>query len=30
LPDLDHAASWNEDRGGRPKAVARALRAFLA
>jgi pimeloyl-ACP methyl ester carboxylesterase len=30
LPGLDHAASWNEDRGGRPEAVARALRAFLA
>jgi pimeloyl-ACP methyl ester carboxylesterase len=30
LPGLDHAASWNEDRGGRPEAVARALQAFLA
>ena len=29
LPGLDHAASWNEDRGGRPRAVAHALRAFF-
>lgn len=27
---LDHAASWNRDRGGRPEPVARELRRFFA
>ena len=27
---LDHAASWNADRGGKPEPLARALRAFFA
>ena len=30
LADCDHAASWNADRGGRPAAVAVALRRFFA
>jgi len=30
LADCDHAASWNTDRGGRPAAVAAALRRFFA
>jgi len=30
LPGLDHAASWNSDRGGRPEPVAQALRRFFA
>ena len=30
LPGLDHAASWNTDRGGHPEPVARALREFFA
>ena len=30
LPGLDHAASWNTDRGGRPEPVARELRRFFA
>jgi pimeloyl-ACP methyl ester carboxylesterase len=29
LPGLDHAASWNRDRGGNPGAVAEALREFF-
>ena len=29
LPGLDHAASWNRDRGGRPEAVADELRRFF-
>jgi hypothetical protein len=29
LDGLDHAASWNSDRGGDPEAVARVLRAFF-
>jgi len=29
LAGLDHAASWNSDRGGRPEAVARELRKFF-
>jgi pimeloyl-ACP methyl ester carboxylesterase len=29
LPGLDHAATWNSDRGGRPAPVARELRRFL-
>ena len=29
LPGLDHAASWNTDRGGRPEPVAQALRRFF-
>ena len=27
---LDHAASWNSDRGGRPKTVAQELRRFFS
>ena len=27
---LDHAASWNSDRGGRPERVAAELRRFFA
>jgi hypothetical protein len=30
LPGLDHAASWNSDRGGHPEPVAQALRRFFA
>ena len=30
IPGLDHAASWNADRGGRPGPVATAIRRFLA
>jgi len=30
LPGLDHAASWNTDRGGQPGPVAQALRRFFA
>ncbi|HEX2741410.1 MAG TPA: alpha/beta fold hydrolase [Rubrobacter sp.] len=30
LPGLDHAASWNSDRGGRPYRVAQDLRRFFA
>jgi hypothetical protein len=29
LAGLDHAASWNADRGGKPERVAQALRRFL-
>jgi pimeloyl-ACP methyl ester carboxylesterase len=29
FPGLDHAASWNEDRGGHPAPVARELRRFF-
>jgi pimeloyl-ACP methyl ester carboxylesterase len=29
LPGLDHAASWNANRGGRPESVARELRRFF-
>jgi pimeloyl-ACP methyl ester carboxylesterase len=30
LRGLDHAASWNTDRGGRPEPVAESLRGFFA
>jgi pimeloyl-ACP methyl ester carboxylesterase len=30
LAGLDHAASWNADRGGQPEAVARELARFFA
>jgi pimeloyl-ACP methyl ester carboxylesterase len=30
LQGVDHAASWNRDRGGRPEPVARELRRFFA
>lgn len=30
FPGLDHAASWNADRGGKPEPLARELRAFFA
>lgn len=30
FPGLDHAASWNADRGGKPQQVAQALRRFFA
>ncbi|RPI95867.1 MAG: alpha/beta hydrolase [Chloroflexi bacterium] len=30
FPELDHAASWNTDRGGQPEPVARELRKFFA
>ncbi|KIL42037.1 hypothetical protein SD70_03725 [Gordoniibacillus kamchatkensis] len=30
LPGLDHAASWNSDRGGKPEPVAHALRQFFS
>ena len=30
LPGLDHAASWNTDRGGQPGPMAQALRRFFA
>lgn len=30
LPDLDHAASWNQDRGGRPAPVAAEILRFLS
>jgi pimeloyl-ACP methyl ester carboxylesterase len=30
LPGLDHAASWNTDRGGQPGPVARELRRFFS
>jgi pimeloyl-ACP methyl ester carboxylesterase len=30
FPGLDHAASWNEDRGGKPEQLARELRALLS
>ena len=30
FPGLDHAASWNRDRGGRPEPVAQELRRFFA
>jgi pimeloyl-ACP methyl ester carboxylesterase len=30
LPGLDHAASWNADRGGNPAPVARELREFFS
>jgi pimeloyl-ACP methyl ester carboxylesterase len=29
FPGMDHSAAWNEDRGGSPSRVARALRAFF-
>lgn len=29
FPGLDHAASWNNDRGGRPEPVAQELRRFF-
>ena len=29
LQGMDHSAAWNEDRGGSPWSVARALRAFF-
>jgi hypothetical protein len=29
LDGLDHAASWNRDRGGDPDAVGQALRTFF-
>jgi hypothetical protein len=29
LAGLDHAASWNPDRGGNPEPVAEELRAFF-
>lgn len=29
LPGLDHAASWNRDRGGKPQLVAEELRRFF-
>ena len=29
LPGLDHAASWNRDRGGKPQQVAAELRRFF-
>lgn len=30
FPGLDHAASWNTDRGGKPERVAQELRLFFA
>lgn len=30
FPGLDHAASWNSDRGGQPELVAQELRRFFA
>jgi pimeloyl-ACP methyl ester carboxylesterase len=30
FPGLNHAASWNTDRGGRPKPVAHELRQFFS
>ena len=30
FPGLDHAASWNTERGGRPEPVAQELRRFFA
>ena len=30
LSGLDHAASWNSDRGGRPGPVAAAIRQMLS
>jgi len=30
LPGLNHAASWNTDRGGQPEPVAQELRRFFA
>ena len=30
FPGLDHAASWNTDRGGQPEPVAQELRRFFA
>jgi pimeloyl-ACP methyl ester carboxylesterase len=30
FPGLNHAASWNSDRGGQPEPVAQALRRFFA
>ena len=30
LRGLNHAASWNTDRGGRPTPVAHALREFFS
>jgi pimeloyl-ACP methyl ester carboxylesterase len=30
FPGLDHAASWNSDRGGKPEVVAQELRRFFA
>jgi hypothetical protein len=30
LEGMDHAASWNADRRGHPKPVARELRGFFA
>ncbi len=30
LPGLNHAASWNTDRGGQPESVAQVLRPFFA
>jgi len=30
FPGLDHAASWNSDRGGQPEPVAQELRRFFA
>lgn len=29
FPNLNHAASWNSDRGGQPELVAQALRQFF-
>lgn len=29
FPGLDHAASWNTDRGGKPEPVAQELRRFF-
>lgn len=29
FPGLDHAASWNRDRGGQPEPVARELRRLF-
>jgi hypothetical protein len=30
LPGVDHAASWNQDRGGKPEPVAHELRRFFS
>jgi hypothetical protein len=29
LPGLNHAASWNSDRGGNPRPVAQVLKSFF-
>jgi len=29
FPDVDHSAAWNTDKGGKPKVVAEALKAFF-